>query len=144
MRTRCEFVSGGGASAAVGTLDVWHCARRRKIAARAQMRLAIQSGARPCAGHAAHTCRLGYCNDRIAVVGEMLSGSVQPFGATLGLSYLFLGVVILPVAGAISEVIICRADGAQQSSEPRAFDSNEWRNASPVICCSVTGILERV
>jgi Ca2+:H+ antiporter len=43
----------------------------------------------------------------IAIVGEMLSGSVQPFGATLGLSHLFLGVVILPMAGAVSEVIVC-------------------------------------
>jgi Ca2+:H+ antiporter len=52
---------------------------------------------------------LGVATIGIAVVGEMLSGSVQPFGATLGLSYLFLGVVILPVAGAISELIVaCR------------------------------------
>ena len=50
---------------------------------------------------------LGLVTISIAVVGEMLSGSVQPFGATLGLSYLFLGVVILPVAGAISELIVC-------------------------------------
>ncbi|MGB7790614.1 MAG: calcium/proton exchanger [Terrimicrobiaceae bacterium] len=43
----------------------------------------------------------------IAAVGEILSASVQPFGAKLGLSYLFLGVVILPVAGSISEILVC-------------------------------------
>ena len=43
----------------------------------------------------------------IAAVGEIVSEAVQPFGATLGLSYLFIGVVILPVAGAMSEIIVC-------------------------------------
>ena len=43
----------------------------------------------------------------IAVVGEIVSGAVAPFGATLGLSYLFIGVVILPLAGAMSEIIVC-------------------------------------
>jgi Ca2+:H+ antiporter len=50
---------------------------------------------------------LGISTIGIAVVGEILSHSVQPFGAKLGLSYLFLGVVILPVAGSISEILVC-------------------------------------
>jgi len=50
---------------------------------------------------------LGAVTIGIAVVGEILSSAVEPFGATLGLSYLFVGAVILPVAGAISEIIIC-------------------------------------
>jgi Ca2+:H+ antiporter len=43
----------------------------------------------------------------IAVLGEIVSLVVTPFGASLGLSYLFVGIVILPVAGAISEIIAC-------------------------------------
>lgn len=43
----------------------------------------------------------------IAILGEILSRFVEPFGASLGLSYLFVGIVILPVAGAISETIAC-------------------------------------
>jgi Ca2+:H+ antiporter len=43
----------------------------------------------------------------IAILGEILSRFVEPFGASLGLSYLFVGAVILPVAGAISEMIVC-------------------------------------
>jgi Ca2+:H+ antiporter len=50
---------------------------------------------------------LGVATIGIAVVGEILSGSVEPFGASLGLSYLFLGVVILPIAGSISEILVC-------------------------------------
>jgi Ca2+:H+ antiporter len=43
----------------------------------------------------------------IAVVAEILSDVVEPFGASLGLSYLFVGIVILPVVGAISEIVTC-------------------------------------
>jgi len=43
----------------------------------------------------------------IAVVAEILSRTVEPFGTTLGLSYLFVGIVILPVVGAISEIVSC-------------------------------------
>lgn len=43
----------------------------------------------------------------IAILGEIVSVVVEPFGASLGLSYLFVGIVILPVAGAISEIIAC-------------------------------------
>jgi Ca2+:H+ antiporter len=43
----------------------------------------------------------------IAILGEILSRFVEPFGASLGLSYLFVGAVILPFAGAISEMIVC-------------------------------------
>ncbi|TAH52121.1 MAG: calcium/proton exchanger [Chloroflexota bacterium] len=43
----------------------------------------------------------------IAVVSEILSGAVEPFGEALGLTPLFMGVVILPVAGAVSEIIVC-------------------------------------
>lgn len=43
----------------------------------------------------------------IAILGEILSRVAEPFGTSLGLSYLFVGIVILPVAGAISELIAC-------------------------------------
>jgi Ca2+:H+ antiporter len=43
----------------------------------------------------------------IAVVAEILSRVVAPFGASLGLSSLFVGIVILPVVGAISELVTC-------------------------------------
>lgn len=43
----------------------------------------------------------------VAVVAEILSGAVEPFGTSLGLSYLFVGIVILPVVGAISEIVSC-------------------------------------
>ena len=50
---------------------------------------------------------LGVATIGIAIAGEILSDSVQPFGAKLGLSSLFLGVVILPIAGSISEIFVC-------------------------------------
>jgi Ca2+:H+ antiporter len=43
----------------------------------------------------------------IAVLGEIISQFVEPFGRSLGVTYLFVGVVILPVAGAISEMLVC-------------------------------------
>lgn len=43
----------------------------------------------------------------IAILGEILSGAVEPFGESLGLSEIFLGVILLPVAGAVSEIIVC-------------------------------------
>jgi Ca2+:H+ antiporter len=43
----------------------------------------------------------------IAVLGEIISQFVGPFGSSLGVTYLFVGVVILPVAGAISELLVC-------------------------------------
>jgi len=43
----------------------------------------------------------------VAVVAEILSGTVAPFGTSLGLNYLFVGIVILPVVGAISEIVSC-------------------------------------
>lgn len=43
----------------------------------------------------------------VAVVAEILSGAVDPFGKALGLTYLFVGIVILPVVGAISEIVSC-------------------------------------
>ena len=50
---------------------------------------------------------LGEATEELALrTGEIVSGAVAPFGATLGLSYLFIGVVILPVAGAMSEIIV--------------------------------------
>jgi Ca2+:H+ antiporter len=42
----------------------------------------------------------------IAVLGEIISQFVEPFGRALGVTYLFVGVVILPVAGAVSEVLV--------------------------------------
>lgn len=42
----------------------------------------------------------------IAVIGEILSGAVEPFGEALGLSPLFMGIVILPLAGGFSELLV--------------------------------------
>jgi Ca2+:H+ antiporter len=42
----------------------------------------------------------------IAVLGEIISEFVGPFGSSLGVTYLFVGVVILPVAGAVSEIVV--------------------------------------
>jgi Ca2+:H+ antiporter len=42
----------------------------------------------------------------IAVLGEIISQFVEPFGRSLGVTYLFVGVVILPVAGAVSEMVV--------------------------------------
>ena len=53
---------------------------------------------------------LGEATEELALrTGEIVSEAMAPFGATLGLSYLFIGVVILPVAGAMSEIIVCVA-----------------------------------
>jgi Ca2+:H+ antiporter len=43
----------------------------------------------------------------IAVLGEIISEFVGPFGTSLGVTQLFVGVVILPVAGAVSELVVC-------------------------------------
>lgn len=43
----------------------------------------------------------------IAVLGEIISQFVGPFGSSLGVTYLFVGAVILPVAGAVSELLVC-------------------------------------
>src|SRR5262245_41253158 len=43
----------------------------------------------------------------IAVLGEIISQFVGPFGSSLGVTYLFVGAVILPVAGAVSELLMC-------------------------------------
>ena len=43
----------------------------------------------------------------VAVLGEIISEFVGPFGSSLGVTYLFVGVVILPVAGAVSELVVC-------------------------------------
>jgi len=43
----------------------------------------------------------------IAVVAEILSRVVEPFGTSLGLSYFFMGIVILPIVGAVSEIVTC-------------------------------------
>lgn len=42
----------------------------------------------------------------IVIMSEIISGTVEPFGESLGLSSLFIGVVIMPLAGAISEIIV--------------------------------------
>ena len=57
--------------------------------------------------HGPHIRRVGWrngCNRSHRRNRERRRGT---FGATLGLSYLFIGVVILPLAGAISEIIVC-------------------------------------
>ena len=50
---------------------------------------------------------LGVATLGVTVVAEILSQVVEPFGTSLGLSYLFVGIVILPVVGAISEIVSC-------------------------------------
>jgi Ca2+:H+ antiporter len=42
----------------------------------------------------------------IVIMSELVSASVEPFGESLGLSPLFIGVVIMPLAGAVSEIIV--------------------------------------
>jgi Ca2+:H+ antiporter len=42
----------------------------------------------------------------IAVVGEALSGSIEPVGAALGLGALFMGVIILPLVGMLPEILV--------------------------------------
>ncbi len=43
----------------------------------------------------------------LAIMGELVSGAVEPFGEALGLNALFMGVIILPFAGGVSELIVC-------------------------------------
>lgn len=43
----------------------------------------------------------------LAVEGELVSGAIEPFGEALGLSAVFMGVVVLPFAGGVSELIVC-------------------------------------
>lgn len=43
----------------------------------------------------------------LAIEGELVSGAVEPFGEALGLSPIFMGVIILPFAGGVSELIVC-------------------------------------
>ena len=43
----------------------------------------------------------------LALIGEILSNTVDPFGKSMGWTNLFMGVVILPFAGAVSEIIVC-------------------------------------
>ena len=43
----------------------------------------------------------------LAVIGEIMSNTVAPFGKAMGWTDLFMGVVILPFAGAVSEIIVC-------------------------------------
>jgi Ca2+:H+ antiporter len=42
----------------------------------------------------------------VVIMSEIISDTVEPFGESLGLSPLFIGVVIMPLAGAISEIIV--------------------------------------
>jgi len=42
----------------------------------------------------------------IAVVGEALSGSIEPVGASLGLGALFMGVIVLPLVGMLPEILV--------------------------------------
>lgn len=42
----------------------------------------------------------------IVIMSEIISGTVEPFGESLGLSPIFIGVIIMPMAGAISEIIV--------------------------------------
>ena len=43
----------------------------------------------------------------LAIMGELVSGAVEPFGEALGLNALFMGVIILPFAGGVSELLVC-------------------------------------
>ncbi len=42
----------------------------------------------------------------IVILSEIISGTVEPFGESLGLNPIFIGVIIMPLAGAISEIIV--------------------------------------
>jgi Ca2+:H+ antiporter len=42
----------------------------------------------------------------VAVVSEILSGALEPFGQRLGISTLFMGVVLIPLAGNVSEILV--------------------------------------
>jgi Ca2+:H+ antiporter len=42
----------------------------------------------------------------VAVVSEILSGTLKPFGERLGISTLFMGVVLIPLAGNVSEILV--------------------------------------
>ncbi len=42
----------------------------------------------------------------IVIMSELVSASVEPFGESLGLSPLFIGVIIMPLAGAVSEIMV--------------------------------------
>lgn len=43
----------------------------------------------------------------LAIEGEIVSGAIEPFGEALGLNALFMGVVVLPFAGGVSELLVC-------------------------------------
>ncbi|MCJ7443644.1 MAG: calcium/proton exchanger [Methanotrichaceae archaeon] len=42
----------------------------------------------------------------VAIVSEILSGSMEPFGQSMGLSPLFLGLIVLPLAGTFSDILV--------------------------------------
>jgi len=42
----------------------------------------------------------------IAIVSEILSGAVEPFGQRLDLDALFMGVVLIPLVGNVSEILV--------------------------------------
>jgi len=42
----------------------------------------------------------------VAIMSEIISNVVEPFGQSLGLSPLFIGIVIIPLAAAVSEIIV--------------------------------------
>jgi Ca2+:H+ antiporter len=42
----------------------------------------------------------------VALMSEIISYVVEPFGQSLGLSPLFIGIVIIPLAGAVPEIIV--------------------------------------
>ncbi len=42
----------------------------------------------------------------VAIVSEILSQTVEPFGESIGLSALFMGVIIIPIAGNVSEILV--------------------------------------
>jgi Ca2+:H+ antiporter len=42
----------------------------------------------------------------VAIVSEILSGALGPFGQRLGINALFMGVVLIPLAGNVSEILV--------------------------------------
>jgi len=42
----------------------------------------------------------------VAVLSEIISANLEPFGQSLGLSSLFMGVVLIPLAGNVSEIVV--------------------------------------
>jgi Ca2+:H+ antiporter len=50
--------------------------------------------------------RLSLATLGLAVLSSILTSALEPFGESVGLSTLFLGLIVLPVAGSFSDIVI--------------------------------------